>query len=539
MTVLLGLLLREKSLQKNKRVNEQDHQFSEIMLSRSHRSDRLQGYMWGIAVPFICTLMDWPLRHVLGPASILMTYLLGVFLVASRYGRGASIIASLLSAPVFAFYFAHPIFSFAINDLENIIGLGVMIVVANVTSNFLERVQLQAEISKQRENRANALYRLSQALSDAQNQQAVARIAVSHIYDYFGALSVLLFPDQAFRLQYPSDMPLEHSLRGINPKIAQQTYQQHMTKQTSEPTCLITYYPLERSQTIQGVLAIKSPADSDSASPELITFFDTFLNLISQTLERLSLTEQANNANLQAETESLRNALLSAISHDLRTPLTRIIGAGTALVENNADFSVEEKLDLNRVILDEAQRMSDLTSKILDMARLTAGKIILHQEWNALEEIVGSALNRLEKNIGTRPIRTLLPDHLPLLWIDAVLIEQVLTNLIENAIKYTPAGSPIDISAELLVSKLTITVSDYGRGIPQGMEAKVFDKFYRLESESHQGGVGLGLTLCRTIIEAHGGTIYAANQYGKGASFIINLPIHEPPKLNCLEGISA
>lgn len=539
MTVLLGLLLREKSLQKNKRVNEQDHQFSEIMLSRSHRSDRLQGYMWGIAVPFICTLMDWPLRHVLGPASILMTYLLGVFLVASRYGRGASIIASLLSAPVFAFYFAHPIFSFAINDLENIIGLGVMIVVANVTSNFLERVQLQAEISKQRENRANALYRLSQALSDAQNQQAVARIAVSHIYDYFGALSVLLFPDQAFRLQYPSDMPLEHSLRGINPKIAQQTYQQHMTKQTSEPTCSITYYPLERSQTIQGVLAIKSPADSDSASPELITFFDTFLNLISQTLERLSLTEQANNANLQAETESLRNALLSAISHDLRTPLTRIIGAGTALVENNADFSVEEKLDLNRVILDEAQRMSDLTSKILDMARLTAGKIILHQEWNALEEIVGSALNRLEKNIGTRPIRTLLPDHLPLLWIDAVLIEQVLTNLIENAIKYTPAGSPIDISAELLVSKLTITVSDYGRGIPQGMEAKVFDKFYRLESESHQGGVGLGLTLCRTIIEAHGGTIHAANQYGKGASFIINLPIHEPPKLICLEGISA
>ncbi|WP_333874184.1 DUF4118 domain-containing protein [Methylobacter sp.] len=525
-------------MRKNEPESEQDIQLYEMMLNR-RRWDRLQGYMAGITVPFICTLIDWPLRHVLGPASILMTYLLGVFLVASRYGRGASIIASLLSAPVFAFYFASPIFSFAISDLENIIGLGVMIVVANVTSNFLERVQLQAEISKQRENRANALYRLSQALSDAHNQQSVAGIAVSHIYDDFGALSVLLFPDQEFQLHYPSDIPLEHSLRGVDLQIAQQTYQQHTAKQTSKSTGPIAYYPLERSQTIQGVLAIESPAGADLASPELITFFDTFLNLISQTLERLNLTEKANNANLQAETESLRNALLSAISHDLRTPLTRIIGAGTALVENNADFSAEEKLDFNRVILDEAQRMSELTSKMLDMARLTAGEIILHQEWNALEEIVGSALNRLEKNIGTRPIRTLLPDHLPLLWIDAVLVEQVLTNLIENAIKYTPAGSPIDISAELSASNLTVNVSDYGFGIPQGMEEKVFDKFYRLESESHQGGVGLGLTLCRAIIEAHGGTIQAANQYGKGASFIINLPIHEPPTLNCFEEMAS
>ncbi len=539
MTTLQGNQpLWEKSLRKNESGNEQDHQISEMRLNRRRCSSRLQGYAWGIAAPFICTLMDWPLRHVLGPASILMTYLLGVFLVASRYGRGASIIASLLSAPVFAFYFAHPIFSFAINDLENIIGLGVMIVVANVTSDFLERVHLQAEISKQRENRANALYRLSQALSDAHNQQSVATIAVSHIYDDFGALSVLLFPDPEFHLQYPSDMPLGHSLRGVDLKIAQQTYQQHTAKQTSESTSSIAYYSLEHSQIIQGVLAIKSPAGSDLTNPKLVTFFDTFLNLISQTLERLSLTEQANNANLQAETESLRNALLSAISHDLRTPLTRIIGAGTALVENNEDFSAEEKLDFNRVILDEAQRMSELTSKMLDMARLTAGEIILHQEWNALEEIVGSALNRLEKNLGTRPIRTLLPDHLPLLWIDAVLVEQVLTNLIENAIKYTPAGGPIDISAELLAGKLAITVSDYGRGIPQGMEEKVFDKFYRLESESHQGGVGLGLTLCRAIIEAHGGTIHTTNQYGKGASFIINLPIHEPPELNCLEGMT-
>jgi len=209
------------------------------------------------------------------------------------------------------------------------------------------------------------------------------------------------------------------------------------------------------------------------------------------------------------------------------------------LIENNAEFSAEENLDFNKVILDEAQRMAELTSKMLDMARLTAGELVLHQEWNALEEIVGSALNRLEKNLAARPVRTLLPDHLPLLWIDAVLVEQVLTNLIENAIKYTPEGSPIDISAELLADTIKISVSDYGFGIPKGMEEKIFDKFYRLESESHQGGVGLGLTLCRAIIEAHGGTIQAVNHSGKGASFIIHLPSRDPPQFNWHEGMEA
>jgi two-component system sensor histidine kinase KdpD len=505
-------------------------------LSPGRRSDRLLGYLWGIAAPAICTLADWPLRHMLGTASILMTYLLGIFLVASRYGRGASITASLLSIPVFAFFFGPPTFSFVISDLENIVGLGVMIVVANVTSNLLERARQQAEIARQRENHANALYRLSQALSDAQNSQAVAGIAVQHIHEDFAASAVLLFPDANNRLHYPGGKPLRHSLRGADLVTAQRAFEQRSVERHSNQN-LPVYFPLEYSQTMLGVLAIQFANLPALSNPELTTFLDTFRNLIAQTLERLRLTEQANIASLKAETEALRNELLSAISHDLRTPLTRIIGASTALIDNNARFSEEEKLDFNKVILEEAQRTSELTSKILDMARLSTGEIILHQEWNTIEEIVGSALNRMEKNLGTRPVRTLLPDNLPLLWVDAVLIEQVLANLIENAIKYTPAGSPIDISAELLPTTVKITVSDYGLGIAKGMEEKIFDKFYRLESETQQNGVGVGLTLCRTIIETHGGTIHATNRAGQGASFIIHLPRHEPPPIDWPEGI--
>ena len=176
--------------------------------------------------------------------------------------------------------------------------------------------------------------------------------------------------------------------------------------------------------------------------------------------------------------------------------------------------------------------MSDLTSKILNMARLSSGEIILHREWNAIEEIVGSALTRLDKSLHDRPVRTHLPNSLPLVWIDAVLLEQVLINLIENAIKYTPAGSPIDISAEKLTTGLRLVVYDYGHGIPKGMEEKLFEKFYSLETETQQGGVGLGLALCRAIIEAHGGTIQATTMAGKGAAFIIDLPLREPPSLN-------
>jgi two-component system sensor histidine kinase KdpD len=182
-------------------------------------------------------------------------------------------------------------------------------------------------------------------------------------------------------------------------------------------------------------------------------------------------------------------------------------------------------------VLDEAQRMSELTGKLLDMARLSSGQIVLHQDWNAIEELVGSALNRLDKRLENRPVRIVLPDSLPLLWIDAVLMEQVLVNLIDNAVKYTLPGSPIDIEARAMPSSCLLSISDYGPGIAKSQQSKIFDKFYRGNSETDQSGVGLGLALCKAIVEAHGGIIRADNRIGKGAEFVIEMPLHEPPGL--------
>lgn len=511
-----------------------------LLQAPGRRQSRYGGYVWGVAAPGLCTLINWPLRHTLGPASILMIYLLGVFLVATRFGRSASIIASLLSAPAFAFFFAPPIFSLAISDIENIVGLGVMMVVANVTSNLLERVRFQADIAAQRENLATALYGLSRALSEAQDEQAVVRTAVSNVYDELGLASVLLLPDAGGHLRHPADSPLGQSLRGADLGTAQWLFDRKKSA-TGDNAYVpvkdhVTYFPLKGSQGMVGVLAIQTALAPNLSSREVTTFLNTFLHQIAQALVRIRLAAQAREATLQAEAEALRNSLLSAISHDLRTPLTRIIGAAGILAERESDLDPDERIDFNRAILDEAERMSELMGKILDMARIATGNILPRREWNAVEEVVGGTLARLDKALEDRPVNIRLPDDLPLVWMDAVLVQQVLTNLVENAIKYTPPGSPIDISATVRFSMLWLDVADRGPGIPAGLEERLFEKFFRLEAESAQTGVGLGLSLCRAIAEAHGGGISAANRPGGGAVFTLNLPLREPPTMAREEG---
>jgi two-component system, OmpR family, sensor histidine kinase KdpD len=481
--------------------------------------------LWGLLAPALCTLIAWPFRTILGSASILMTYNLGVFLVAARYGRGASILASLLSIPAFAFFFAPPIFSFAISDIDNIIGLSVMLVVANLTSNLLDKIRLQADIASQRENQATALYRLNRDLSETVNENMLARTAVEHLYEHFHVASVLLLPNMADKLVLPNETPLPSSLRGIDLSKAQRIFNESnlndpSSKSTDSPG--IVYLPLLGSQRSVGLVAMHQ------IDKGLQQFLHTFLHQIALTLERLRLATQASEAKIQAEAEISRNSLLSAISHDLRTPLTRIVGAASTLIDDG-QLTVEERQDFNKVIQDEAQRMSELMNKILDMARLSAGTLVLHREWHNMEEIVGGALTRMEKMLIDRPIKIQLSDKLPLVWIDGVLVQQVLLNLLENITKYTPVNSPIEITAELLDAQLALSEADRGPGVPAGVEEKLFEKFYRLEHESSKNGIGLGLSLCRSIMEAHAGTIAVSNRANQGAVFTITLPLHTPP----------
>jgi len=252
-------------------------------------------------------------------------------------------------------------------------------------------------------------------------------------------------------------------------------------------------------------------------------------NILHHTIERVKSIELAKEVTLKMQAETLRNSLLSSISHDLRNPLAIIVGAASTLESDEQCLDAVSRRKLVKVISEEAQRMSDLTIKILEMARLEAGEVILNRQWFAPEEIVGSALSRLDKQLKSRPVNIHMPENLALINVDAVLLQQVMVNLLDNADKYSDSGLPIDISVGAMSLGLYITIADRGPGIPAGLQQKIFEKFFRINEESAQSGVGLGLSICRAIIEAHGGEIQATNRSGGGALFQIYLPILESP----------
>jgi two-component system sensor histidine kinase KdpD len=486
----------------------------------------------GIVVPLFLTLIDWPFREILTSSNILMFYLLGVFFVAIRFGFWPSILASLTNAAAFAYFFAPPIFSFAITDPENLVGLAVTMVVGTVTSKLAENVREQARMAEHRERRASSLYQLSKELAEAHLESEIIEIGVRHIHAEFGGRNTFLFPDRNGKLCYPDEPPLDISLYGTDLGVARWVFNHGQMAGNGTDTLSSeadVYIPLNGSTGTIGVLALEPVDLRRIFLPEQRRLLDTYVNQIVHTLERAKSAEQAKDATLKMQAETLRNSLLSSISHDLRNPLATIIGAACTLEMDEDRLDEGNRRKLVAVISEESQRMSDLTIKILEMARLEAGEVVLNRQWYAPEEIIGSALRRLDKKLASRQVNIHMADNLALIHIDAVLLQQVMVNLLDNADKYSPAGLPIDISVQTTPLSLSIAVADRGLGIPESMQNKVFDKFFRVNAESAQSGVGLGLSICRAIVEAHGGEIQATNRSGGGTMLQLHLFILEYP----------
>jgi two-component system sensor histidine kinase KdpD len=248
------------------------------------------------------------------------------------------------------------------------------------------------------------------------------------------------------------------------------------------------------------------------------------VNQVALAIERTCLSEEAQNAHLRMETERMRNAILSSVSHDLRTPLATIIGAASSLAEEQGELDPAARRELSRSIYRETDRLDRLLKNLLDMMRIEAGAVQLSREWHPMDEVVGAALARLDGRLRDHTVNTAFPADLPLVFVDGVLLEQVVINLVENAMKYAPLASTIDVSASASDREVVVEVADRGPGIPSGEEDRIFDKFYR-GSFAREGGVGLGLTICRGIVEAHGGRIWAENRSGGGALFRFSIPL--------------
>ncbi|MDE3036375.1 MAG: GAF domain-containing protein, partial [Nitrospirota bacterium] len=357
----------------------------------------------------------------------------------------------------------------------------------------------------------------------------LATVAAQHIGEVFESQIAIFLSAPDGRLVWQRGAQLSFEFDPKETGLAQWVYEHGQAAGLGSdtlPGAGALYLPMVGAHGPVGVLAVRPSRPGRLFDPEQLHLLETFAGQIALAIERVRLAEEAQRAQVLAETERMRNAILSSVSHDLRTPLATVTGAASSLLEGGDQLDVAARQDLANAIYGEAARLDRLVKNLLDMTRLEAGAVQPKKEWHPIEEIVGAALTRLEGRLHGQSVRTQFPPDLPLVHLDGVLIEQVLVNLLENALKYASPGGPIELSAARTDDAVIVEVADRGPGLQPGDEQRVFDKFYR-GSQARKGGVGLGLTICRGIVEAHGGRIWAENRPGGGAAFRFTLPLEE------------
>lgn len=487
-------------------------------------------YGWAAGACVFTALAATLLLPYFDLANIVMLFLLTVVLVAVWQGRGPAVLAAFLSVASFDFFFVPPRFSFAIGDMQYLLTFVVMLTVALITGQLTANLRYQARVASRRELRSRALYEMARDLSAALQQEQISEISNKAIKAAFGTNATILLTDMRDKLEPP--LP-DEAASEIDLGVAQWSFDHAEPAgfgTDTLPGSTMLYMPLRAPMRTRGVLAVKPLNKRWSLIPEQRRQLEAFAALIATALERVHYIEVAQAAIVKIESERLRNSVLSALSHDLRTPLTVLVGVADSLTLSQPPLG-DKQAELAATLRIEAVRMSALVDNLLDMARLQAGEVKLNRQWQPLEEVVGSSLKARRQPLSGHRVQVALPADLPLLEFDAVLIERVLCNLLENAAKYTPPGSNVRLEAGLYGDEARISVADNGPGLSPGSEETIFEKFTRGERESTTPGVGLGLAICRAIVKAHKGRIWAENIPSGGAHFVFTLPLGVPPTL--------
>jgi two-component system sensor histidine kinase KdpD len=489
-------------------------------------SVRWAEYAQAMVVVAICALLG-ALAHWLhlAEANIVMIFLAGVAFVSARLHRGPSIAAAVASVLVFDFCFVPPYFTFAVSDTEYVITFAVMLGIGLLISELTSRLRAQLAASQQQEQRTARLYRMTRQLSELAGSEFLVRTAGRQLEETFSAEVVIYLCELGGSLSLRFGEKTSIATQPANAEVARWVAVNGKVAGAGTDTLSDTnavFAPLVGSQRTVGTVGIQSRDAGHAFDSEQLRLLETCASLIALSIERDESLLEAQDAQLKIESEQLRNALLSSVSHDLRTPLATIAGTSSSLLEG----ATPENSEMLHTLVDESRRLARLVDNLLDMARLDSGSQTLNREWHVLEEIVGVALANVKREVQGHDIRVHIPVEFPLLWIDSFLFEQVLVNLLENASRYTEAGSLIEVSAHVTATTTCIEIADNGPGLPEGSEVKVFDKFFRAASVAPDGrrGVGLGLAICRAIVEAHGGEISATNRSSGGALFRIVLP---------------
>ena len=488
---------------------------------------RFLQYLSGLGIVGMITLLNWLLHFTLAPTVLITFYLIGVVISAVYLGPGPSIIVSIISVLAFDYFFIPTKHSFA--DIQYTLTLVVLIAVGIIISYFTSRLKQQTAIARHHEQQMTTLYALGRELAVLNDLESYVTAIMKSASETFGHNITIFLPDEQNGGELRPYASYSNTTVDENERAAAIWSYEH-DKQVgfgtdTLPEAKARYIPLTTARGTVGVIALWTGETKAILTMEQEKLVEAYADLAAVAIEGILLTEEAHKTQILTATEKLQTALLNSISHDLHTPLVAVIGALSTLRDDSMILDDNARRNLIDSGLKEAERLNHMLSNLLDMSRIEAGALRLSVQLAEVQDLIGVALEQVGNRHGIHPVHVNIPDNLPYLSVDPGLIVQAFINILDNSFKYSPSGSPVDISARLLDEKIEIQIVDHGAGIPTQDLERVFDKFYRLQRPNSVSGTGLGLSIVKGIIEAHGGNVSADNQPGGGTIIRVVLPV--------------
>lgn len=515
------------------------HVFLGLILGRAEVPGPFTSYAWTVALVAGAGLAAAALEHAALLPNLSLVFLTAVLIVSVRFGTGPALAAAALSLGVYNFFFTEPHFTFSVYSKADALNLAAFVLVALLTGNLAGHVRTQLDIAEEAARRNANLYEFSRKIADTRGLANLLQAICGHIAATTGGRALVLLPtaDGTDDIGIAAALPSHISLSPAELAAARAAWRGRTPLPVGDGDRRgpgIRFLPLRTGRETMGLIGVERRIDDKTWSAEQERLLAALADQSAVAIERTQLGDRLEAARVLAEAESLRTALLSSLSHDLRTPLVSVIGSAATLETLGDSISPDDRRELIDTILQEGRRLNRFVQNLLDMTRLEHGALQPRRDWTDLREVVGRAVFDMREQIAPDQFRIFIPDDLPLLFVDPVLLEQVVVNVLDNAIKYSPAGEYVEICATAGDGIVELRVTDKGPGIPEGGRARVFDMFYRIESgEARSSGTGLGLSICKGLMEAQGGWIRAdAGMGGTGTCMVLGLPVIESPAMD-------